>query len=175
MINVISAQASTGAHNIGMTTRPAARALIVAAVLVASWSLQACSPSRTDSAPANTATATATATQRKTTTSEPACGTPTLHVSSPRDGDKVTAPFPIIYETECFSVIDGTIYFTADRIRLDLHPKRSSGTVTVPNQPLLSGRRTVTIQLTDTQGHPLDNPAAITVMTIIIEGSRSAR
>jgi hypothetical protein len=138
--------------------------VVLAAVLVV-----ACSPPRAESPPASTSTVT------QTTGSEPGCGLPTLDVTSPRDGARVTAPFPLTYETHCFSVgRDGTIYLTTDGINLDLHPQTTVGAVTVPDHPLLSGRRIVTIQLADMNGRTLDNPEATIVITIVIEGSRGA-
>lgn len=183
MINVIhmSLRALTPPRvdNFGMTNRTAARATTLvpalAAVFAASWSVPACASPGVDPTPTNTRTATETTEPTQSSETEPSCGPPTLHVSSPSDGARVTAPFPIAYETECFSAgRDGTIYFTTNGINVDLHPQKSAGTVTVPDHPLQSGRRTVTIQLTDTSGRPLDNPEATVVMTIIIEGSRSA-
>lgn len=159
-----------------MTIRPATRAATLAAVLAAIWPAQGCSAPPAVSPPTSTDTiAETTEQQPHTTVSQPDCGPPTLRVHSPRDGATVTAPFSITYETQCFSVDqDGTIYFTTDGIHLNLHPRTSTGTVTVPDHPLLSGQRTITIQLSDPHGQPLKNPEATTVMTIIIEGSRGA-
>jgi hypothetical protein len=157
-------------HNVAMTVR-VMRAVAVAAVLAVAWPTSACTASSTGSPP--TRTGTVAETQSPTAGSEPGCGPPALRVLSPRDGARVTAPFALTYEISCFSVgHDGTIYFTVDGIRLDLHPQNSSGTVTVPDHPMLSGRRTVTIQLADTKGRALGNPEASMVMTIVIEGSR---
>jgi hypothetical protein len=159
-----------------MTIRPATCTTTLAAVLAAIWPTQACSPPPTAVPPTSTGTMTKTAEQQpQTTVGQPDCGPPTLRVHSPRDGATVTAPFPVTYETLCFSVDhDGTIYFTTDGIHVNLHPRMSTGTVTVPDHPLLSGQRTITIQLTDTNGQPLKNSEATTVMTIVIEGSRGA-
>jgi hypothetical protein len=155
-----------------MTIRPVRRAITLAAVLAAIWPAQACSPQSTASPPTSTDTV---GQQPKTTAGAPDCGSPTLRVHSPRDGATVTAPFPVTYETQCFSVEhDGTIYFVTDGIQVNLHPRMSTGTVTVPDHPLLSGRRTVTIQLTNPNGQPLKNSEATTMMTIVIEGSRGA-
>jgi hypothetical protein len=165
MINVM-------VDNIDMAITSASRATALVAVLAT----LACSPARVEPPPTSTGASTETVPpQQQPSGSEPGCGMPTLRVLSPPDGARVTTPFPITYETECFSPAhDGTIYFATDGIRVDLHPQTSDGTLTVPDQPLLSGRRTVTIQLTNAHGQPLDNPEATTVITITIEGSRDA-
>ncbi len=57
-------------------------------------------------------------------------------------------------------------------MRLDLHPAEPAGTVTVPDHPLLSGRRAVTLQLTRPGGQTLTNPEATVALNLTIEGRR---
>lgn len=150
-----------------MTIRPGMRVVLIAVIGL----LPACSQPDTEPAPTTTV---ASPTSRPTTSvTEPSCGPPTLRVSSPTDGSRVKAPFPISYETRCFPIgNEGTIYVATDGMRIDLHPQTSTGTVTVPDHPLLSGRRTLRIQLTDTNGQSLANPQATVTITLTIEGSR---
>lgn len=154
-----------------MTIRPGTCAVLIAVVLAANGLSSACSKPRSELAPTTTVT-NPTAPTQPTTVGEPTCP-PTLRVLAPADGSRVKAPFSLSYETRCFPIgRDGTIYLATDGMRIDLHPPAATGAVTVPDHPLLSGRRALTIQLAQTNGQTLANPEATVVMTVTIEGSR---
>jgi hypothetical protein len=154
----------------------------LAVVVAASVLLSACSGSESSQPSTTTPSssgAIAGSSPSSTSASPPptsggqSCGPPDLRVLSPADGTRVRAPFPVRYEVKCFEFgQDGTIYVSVDGMRFDLHPAEPTGTVTVPDHPLLSGRRTVTIQLARPGGQALANPEATVALNITIEGRR---
>jgi hypothetical protein len=125
---------------------------------------------------ANSSTPTATTPPAGTqtpATGEQTCGQPSLRIAAPLDGSSVRAPFQVTYHVRCFPIGQhGTIQVSVDGIRLDLHPQTSTDTITVPDHPLLSGRRTLIFQLARPDNGPLTNPDAQVIIHLTIEGSR---
>jgi hypothetical protein len=109
-----------------------------------------------------------------------ACTTPRLAILSPTSGETVHAPFPVRYRIRCFRVGSGLGHLHAwlnperNGMRIELPLRRMDGTVTFPDHPLFSGRRTVLFELARADHTRIRARAARVVVPLMIEGSRSA-
>jgi hypothetical protein len=108
-----------------------------------------------------------------------ACTTPTLAILSPRSGETVKAPFPVRYRVRCFRVGPGSGHLHAwlnperNGMRVELPLRRTYGTVTFPDHPLFSGRRTVLFELARADHPRVRARMARVVVLLMIEGMRS--
>ncbi len=106
---------------------------------------------------------------------------PYLVILAPIDGAKVEAPFPVRYRITGFrvgpeaghmNVYTGVV---GHSFKLEVPLTRTSGTVRVPDHPMLSGYRDITFVLVRADGSILTQPSArFRVEDVLISGSRSA-
>lgn len=108
-----------------------------------------------------------------------ACTTPALAILSPRSGETVRAPFPVRYRVRCFRVGPGSGHLHAwlerngMQTHIELPLRRTYGTVTFPDHPLNSGRRTVLFELARADHTRVRARTARVVVLLMIEGMRS--
>lgn len=108
--------------------------------------------------------------------------TPTLVILSPHNGQEVVSPFVVRYRVTGFAVgkplrryLHAYTGKPGASFRIELPLLRQAGQVTVPDHPMLSGRRNLTFVLARANHQDLRNPEArFTVYRLLISGSRSA-
>jgi hypothetical protein len=108
----------------------------------------------------------------------PSASVPTLSILSPRSGDRVSAPVPIRYVVTGF-VSGSTSLFVylgvpGSSLEFELPLRAMTGVVYLEDQPMLSGKRTLTFKLA-VNHQPLQNPETQVVLRhVVIEGKRGA-
>jgi hypothetical protein len=108
----------------------------------------------------------------------PSAAVPTLTILSPHSGERVSAPVPIRYVVTGF-VSGNTSLFVylggpGSSLEFELPLRAMSGVVYLEDQPMLSGKRTLTFQLA-VDHQPLQNPEAQVILRdVVIEGKRGA-
>jgi hypothetical protein len=105
---------------------------------------------------------------------------PTLAILAPHNGQEVVAPFAVRYRITGFDVGNPPRKYMhvytgkpGASFRIELPLSRQAGRVTVPDHPMLSGRRNLTFVLARANHQDLRNAEArSTVYRVLISGSR---